>query len=78
MNVLINPDCRDGKHASCSGGWNDDTDTPDNCPCTCHTPEKCETCSGHGVIGGLTPYGYDCAECPTCDGIGTHTEKEPS
>ena len=35
--VMINPDCRDGKHRSCSGdGWNMITDETTQCPCTCH------------------------------------------
>lgn len=33
----MNPDCRDGKHASCSGdGWDAETDQPAPCPCECH------------------------------------------
>jgi hypothetical protein len=33
----MNPDCRDGKHQSCSGdGWDVDLDQPAHCPCTCH------------------------------------------
>lgn len=33
----MNPDCRDGKHASCSGdGWDETTDQPADCPCNCH------------------------------------------
>lgn len=34
---MMDPDCRDGKHASCSGdGWDTDADQPQPCPCTCH------------------------------------------
>lgn len=33
----MNPDCRDGKHASCAGdGWDLDLDQPADCPCECH------------------------------------------
>ena len=33
----MNPDCRDGKHASCSGvGWDVEQDEPAPCPCGCH------------------------------------------
>lgn len=36
----MNPDCRDGKHDSCSGdGWDEDADRPDVCPCPCHDPD---------------------------------------
>ena len=35
----MNPDCRDGKHASCSGeGWDLEADEPAPCPCDCHQP----------------------------------------
>lgn len=54
----MNPDCRDGKHSSCSGnGWNEALDRPCGCPCKCH---KCEVCGvdhswgmadlSHGII----------------------------
>lgn len=34
----MNPDCRDGKHASCNGeGWDMNADEPAPCPCECHT-----------------------------------------
>jgi hypothetical protein len=33
----MNPDCRDGKHASCSGGgWDYENDALMLCPCKCH------------------------------------------
>lgn len=33
----MNPDCRNGKHGSCSGGgWDDEADAPMLCPCPCH------------------------------------------
>lgn len=33
----MNPDCAVGKHAACHGdGWNHETDTAMDCPCTCH------------------------------------------
>lgn len=33
----MNPDCRDGKHASCSGdGWHLELDKVVDCPCDCH------------------------------------------
>jgi hypothetical protein len=36
----MNPDCRDGKHASCSGdGWDLEQDQPGPCPCECHHPQ---------------------------------------
>lgn len=34
--ILINPDCRDGKHALCMGGLDDETGEPAPCPCDCH------------------------------------------
>ena len=35
------PDCRDGKHRSCSGdGWDETADQPTNCPCNCHKGDK--------------------------------------
>lgn len=54
----MNPDCRDGKHASCSGdGWNEKLDEPGACTCKCH---ECEICGvdhswsmadlSHGII----------------------------
>lgn len=31
------------------------------------TDDKCLTCSGHGMVGGLTPHsGYDAKPCPDC------------
>jgi hypothetical protein len=37
----MNPDCRDGKHASCSGdGWDFETDMPAACPCDCHKVDQ--------------------------------------
>lgn len=34
----MNPDCRDGKHASCSGqGWDEVGDCLGVCPCGCHS-----------------------------------------
>jgi len=39
--ILIDPDCRDGKHANCRGyGWDTDTDTPTSCPCSCHARKE--------------------------------------
>ena len=36
----INPDCRDGKHPACNGdAWDDDTDLPAACECSCHSEE---------------------------------------
>ncbi len=36
-NTTMNPDCRDGKHAACSGdGWDTATDCYTPCPCACH------------------------------------------
>ena len=35
--ILLNPDCRDGKHKSCSGaGWDLTNDIGTDCPCKCH------------------------------------------
>lgn len=56
--VMFGPDCRDGKHASCSGdGWDEHADRPCGCPCDCH---KCGVCGvdhnwasadlSHGII----------------------------
>lgn len=37
----MNPDCRDGKHASCSGdGWDWRHDEPMPCPCNCHDTKE--------------------------------------
>jgi len=34
----VNPDCRAGKHAACSGtAWDEHTDQLAACSCTCHT-----------------------------------------
>lgn len=43
MAILLNPDCRDEKHASCStSGWDEETDQADYCPCHCHlAPPRC-------------------------------------
>lgn len=39
--VTVNPDCRDGKHQSCSGmGWDESEDIPAVCPCPCHAAEN--------------------------------------
>ncbi|BCT75630.1 hypothetical protein SCMU_14720 [Sinomonas cyclohexanicum] len=36
--ILHSPDCRDGKHRSCTGaGWDLTEDIGTDCPCTCHT-----------------------------------------
>jgi len=37
----VNPDCRDGKHASCSGdGWDLERDQPAACACDCHEADQ--------------------------------------
>lgn len=37
MSILINPECRAGKHASCDGrGWDLEDDVETHCPCRCH------------------------------------------
>lgn len=37
MTAHIGPDCRDGKHPACDGrAWNNETDQPADCGCTCH------------------------------------------
>lgn len=37
VSILIGPDCRDGKHTACDGrAWNNETDQPADCGCTCH------------------------------------------
>ena len=42
MSVLMNPDCLDGKHRSCSGdGWCEVTEQLAPCPCDCHQPKEC-------------------------------------
>ena len=39
--VIINPECRDGKHTSCNNtGWDLSFDTFTACPCPCHLPLK--------------------------------------
>ena len=44
--VLLNPDCRDGKHRSCNGaGWDLTNDIGTDCPCNCHA-ERCDPASG--------------------------------
>ena len=35
---------------------------------------RCETCLGHGEVGGLTPDGYDGERCPSCAGHGVECE----
>jgi hypothetical protein len=35
--VLIDPDCREGKHPNCDGtGWDTIANAPSSCPCACH------------------------------------------
>ncbi|QGZ16921.1 hypothetical protein SEA_LITTLETOKYO_29 [Arthrobacter phage LittleTokyo] len=35
--VLLNPECRDGKHRNCNGeGWDTWADDATDCPCECH------------------------------------------
>lgn len=35
--IMINPDCRDGKHTSCNGnGFDPDKGVFAQCPCPCH------------------------------------------
>lgn len=35
--ITSDPDCRNGKHRSCSGaGWDETKDQPTDCPCNCH------------------------------------------
>jgi hypothetical protein len=34
--ILINPDCNDGKHWNCTGGYDTELDEECPCPCTCH------------------------------------------
>lgn len=37
--MTINPDCKVGKHAACNeDAWDDVTDQPARCLCTCHQP----------------------------------------
>ena len=39
--VIVNPDCRDGKHDACNGdGWDTRLDAVTDCPCTCHEPKE--------------------------------------
>ena len=38
----------------------------------------CRTCSGHGMIGGLTPHsGYDAEPCPDCLGVPRIPQPKP-
>lgn len=39
--ILINPDCRDGKHGNCTGGWDTFAEKPADCPCHCHQEPPC-------------------------------------
>ncbi|WP_181131604.1 hypothetical protein [Rathayibacter sp. AY2B5] len=35
----LNPECEVGKHGACHGdAWNQETDEPADCTCTCHQP----------------------------------------
>lgn len=39
--ILVNPECRDGKHDNCDGNaWDTRTDAVTDCPCTCHEPKE--------------------------------------
>lgn len=47
MNMIRNPDCRDGKHPACNGdAWDFDRDSPTPCECPCHW----ETLNEYGEI----------------------------
>lgn len=40
--IVMNPDCRDGKHQACSGqGWDISVEKLIVCPCVCHTLCHC-------------------------------------
>jgi hypothetical protein len=52
----MNPDCRDGKHATCSGdGWDVELDKVFDCPCTCHAPAF--TCGDCGFLTDVVKEG---------------------
>lgn len=37
VSASIDPDCRSGKHATCTGtGWDEDADALTHCECPCH------------------------------------------
>lgn len=41
MAILIEPDCRDGKHRNCSGdAWDTEADAYVDCPCECHKANR--------------------------------------
>lgn len=45
----MNPDCRDAKHATCSGeGWDEIEDLPMPCPCECHDGPRLRPSVCHG------------------------------
>lgn len=39
--VIVNPECRSGKHSNCDGnGWDTRRDAVTDCTCTCHEPKE--------------------------------------
>ena len=65
----MNPDCRDGKHDSCSGtGLNEETDQVEECICPCHDPNHDHV---HMSLGDLQ-WGE------TADNAGKIAEEEPA
>ena len=39
--ILMNPECRDGKHSNCDGmGFDLQTDNYVPCPCSCHKSSR--------------------------------------
>lgn len=60
--VVLNPECRDGKHPNCDGrGWDPDTDEACECPCSCHSTKPGPTLADvrDAIIKGLRAKGYD-------------------
>lgn len=71
---MKNPDCRDGKHASCAGdGWDEVLDAPAECSCTCHGDPLLDACDG-GEHCPATYHRHGCyADNSDCDRPEEHT-----
>lgn len=69
----MNPDCRDGKHASCSGdGWDSRLDEPAPCPCACHDPQP-DQCNGSEECDAPWHYHGCYGDAGACDRPEEHT-----
>lgn len=72
---MKNPDCRDGKHDSCSGdGWDEQLDQPAPCSCACHPDPLLDACSG-GETCPATYHRHGCYAdtAGSCDRPEEHT-----